>query len=83
MGPPCAVAAPSDWVLTSEFSGEVANIPAWTVGGSPARVAVPTLAQCVPSAESYPVILSPERVSRSQRGDAAETRPARPGESWV
>src|SRR5580698_7379218 len=28
-------------------------------------------------------MVSPERVSRSQRGDVAETAPGRPGVSWV
>ena len=36
--------------------------------------------QFVPSADSYPVSVSPERVSRSQRGDAGETGPGRPGD---
>jgi len=63
--------------------GEVTNGPACTVAGRPARLTVPTLAQCVPSAESYPVSVSPARTSRSQRGEAADTVPGRPGVSPV
>ena len=44
---------------------------------------MPTRAQRVPSAESQPVIVAPERVSRSQRGCAAETAPGRPAMSPV
>jgi hypothetical protein len=58
-----------------------ANTPACTVEVSPGRVAVPTSVQCAPSAESYPVIVPPSRTSRSQRGEDAETLPARPGVS--
>ena len=64
-------------------SGAAANMPARTVPASPARRAAPTSVQCLPSAESYPVITSPERVSRSQRGDAADTAPGRPAMSLV
>ena len=63
--------------------GEVANSPACAVCGSPASRTVPTVVQCVPSAESYPVIVSPERVSRSQRGAAADTPPGSPAMSPV
>ena len=35
-----------------QYGGDVANRPPCTVDGSPVRVAVPTLAQCAPSAES-------------------------------
>src|SRR6266511_4010435 len=76
------VVPPNDWVVT-EYSGEATNNPACTVDDSPARLAVPTLVQCAPSADAYPVIASPERVSRSQRGDAADTAPGRPARSWV
>ncbi len=58
-------------------------MPAWTAGGSPASRTAPTRVQCVPSAESYPVIVSPERASRSQRGCAAETAPGIPAVSPV
>ena len=63
--------------------GVVANSPACTVPGSPGSRTVPTVVQCVPSAESYPVIVSPERVSRSQRGPVRETAPGRPAMSPV
>src|SRR5437773_1440858 len=56
-------------------AGEVTNGPACTVGGRPARLTVPTLVQRVPSAESYPVSVSPARTSRSQRGEAVDTVP--------
>ena len=66
----------------SESSEEpAAKSPACTVEVSPGRVAVPTSVQCVPSAESYPVIVPPSRTSRSQRGEDADTLPARPGVS--
>src|SRR6202035_4426012 len=41
------------------------------------------LVQCLPSAEEYPVSVSPARVSRSHRGDAADTWAAGPAMSWV
>ncbi len=63
--------------------GEVTNRPACTVAGRPARLTVPTLVQCVPSAESYPVTVSPALTSRSQRGEVADTAPGRPGVSLV
>src|SRR5579863_4572378 len=53
------------------------------MAGSPGRSAAPTLVQCLPSAEEYPVSVSPARVSRSHRGDAADTWPAGPAMSWV
>ena len=56
-------------------SGEVANMPARTVPVSPARRTAATSVQRLPSAESYPVITLPERVSRSQRGDGPDTGP--------
>src|SRR5215467_5376776 len=62
-------------------AGEVTNGPACTVAGRPARLTVPTLVQCVPSAESYPVSVPPARTSRSQRGEEADTAPGRPGVS--
>ena len=69
-------------VLKLESSEEpAAKSPACTVEVSPGRVAVPTSVQCVPSAESYPVIVPPSRTSRSQRGEDADTLPARPGVS--
>ena len=75
---------PQDKLLAgTRRGGAVTKSPACAVGGSPARLAVPISAQCLPSAESYPVIVSPERVSRSQRGDAAETVPGRPAVSRV
>ncbi len=61
--------------------GAAANSPACTVEVSPGRAAVPASVQCVPSAESYPVIVAPSRTSRSQRGEAADTLPVRPGVS--
>ena len=56
-----------------------AKSPACTVEVSPGRVAVPTSVQCVPSAESYPVIVPPSRTSRSQRGADADTLPGQAG----
>jgi hypothetical protein len=64
-------------------AGEVTNRPACTVAGSPARLAVPTLIHWRPSAESYPVSVSPDRTRRSHRGKAADTVPGRPGVSSV
>ena len=58
-----------------------AKSPACTVEVSPGRVAVPASVQCVPSVESYPVIVPPSRTSRSQRGEDADTLPVRPGVS--
>src|SRR5579875_594501 len=81
-GPPLADAVPSPFEVTV-YPGEAANIPACATRGSPASVAVPTRVQCTPSAESYPRIASPARVSRSQRGDAADTFPAIPATSPV
>jgi hypothetical protein len=49
LGPPLMLASPS---AVCRYCGEVVNRPAWAAGGSPARMTVPTLAQCVPSAES-------------------------------
>jgi hypothetical protein len=83
VGPPAAPARPSDWLVGWAYWGEVANSPACTVAGSPARLAVPTLVQWVPSADSSPVMVSPARVSRSQRGEAAETGPGWPAVSWT
>src|SRR2546422_4319598 len=82
VGPPRELVPPKDWVVTA-YSGEATNRPACTVDDSPARRAVPTVVHRVPSADWSPVIVSPERVSRSQRGDAAETAPGRPAVSWV
>ena len=70
-------------LLARTHAGEVTNGPACTVAGRPARLTVPTWVQCAPSAESYPVSVSPDRTSRSQRGEAAETAPGRPGVSPV
>ena len=64
-------------------AGEATNGPACTVAGRPARLTVPTLVQRVPSAESYPVSVSPARTSRSQRGEAVDTVPGSPGVSPV
>jgi hypothetical protein len=61
--------------------GEAAKRPTRTVSGSPSSVAVPTVCHRVPSTDSAPVIRSPERVRRSQRGDCAETPPAAPATS--
>ena len=58
-------------------------MPTITVAGSPARCVLAICVQCVPSVESYPVSVSPARVSRSQRGVAAETAPGMPATSWV
>src|SRR5580692_6488576 len=70
----------ASWPIDScVYGGEVANSPPCTVVGRPVRVAAATFAQWMPSSESYPVSVSPDRVSRSQRGDAAETEPAMPG----
>ena len=68
---------PVAMVLNWPSSAEpAAKSPACTVEVSPGRVAVPTSVQCVPSAESYPVIVPPSRTSRSQRGADADTPPA-------
>src|ERR1700722_11930422 len=64
-------------------SGEVTNSPMFTVAGRPARWAVPMGVQVVPLLDSKPVIVSPVRVSRSQRGDELVTAPARPAWSWM
>jgi len=80
LGPPLELASPSE---VCRNPGEVANRPTWALDGSPASVTVSTRVQCVPSAESYPVIVSPERVSRSQRGVVAETAPGKPATSCV
>src|ERR1700732_3745628 len=55
----------------STACGDATNSPTCTVDPSPLTCAVPTLVQCVPSVEAQPVIVSPERSSRSQRTDAA------------
>src|SRR5215469_9329961 len=80
--PPLADDVPSP-VDVTVYPGVAANSPAGASPVSPASVAVPTSVQCVPSAESYPRITSPDRVSRSQRGDAADTFPARPATSFT
>ena len=49
LGPPLMLASPSE---VCRYCGEVVNRPTWATCGRPARVAVPTWAQCVPSAES-------------------------------
>ena len=51
LGLSCADCPPKDWDVIV-CAGEAANSPACTVPGSPARWAVPTRVQCVPSAES-------------------------------
>ena len=78
-----AVATVGPLFSVCTHAGEVTNGPACTVAGRPARLTVPTLVQCVPPAESYPVSVSPFRTSRSQRGEAADTAPGRPGVSPV
>ena len=78
---PLARVAPAFSSVTQ--SGEVTKMPACTAVVSPGRRAVPTRVQCVPSAESYPVSVSPERTSRSHRGAAADTAPGRPAMSRV
>src|SRR5690242_20726573 len=62
---------PRGCTVTSWYSGEVAKRPICTVLGSPARRATPTTVQSVPFDDSEPVRTSPDRASRSQRGDAA------------
>ena len=69
VGPPSTPAAPSAPPAVAAYCGEVANSPASTVVGRPARCAVPTVVQWIPSVDSAPVTASPTRVSRSQRGD--------------
>jgi hypothetical protein len=64
-------------------SGEATTMPACTAVASAGRRAVPARVQCVPSAESYPVSVSPERTSRSHRGEAADTPPGSPAMSRV
>jgi len=73
----------ADWLITMLRTGDAANSPAWAVAGRPVRVTVATLVQPVPSAESYPVTVSPCRARRSQRGDAVVTVPPRPAVSPV
>src|SRR5215472_524919 len=65
------------------WSGEATNSPACTVAGSPATCTVPTVVHRRPSADSCPVSVSPERVSRSHRGEVTDTGPAWPAMSWV
>jgi hypothetical protein len=64
-------------------TGEVANSPTVTVDGRPVRWVVPIWVQVVPLVESSPVSVSPERVSRSHRGEPAVTEPGRPALSWM
>ena len=64
-------------------SGDVAKSPAWTVRARPGSFAWPTVVQREPSVEVEPVRLSPERTSRSQRGDSWETLPEGPALSCV
>lgn len=73
-------------VVALPLDGAAVKRPACTVPaclGSvrPGSVTVSTGVQCVPSAESYPVIVSRSRTSRSQRGADADTLPGRPGVS--
>src|ERR1019366_3158155 len=49
---PLALDPLADWLVTLEEPGDAANSPAWTVADSLGRVAMPTLVQCAPSAES-------------------------------
>jgi len=83
VGPPVPLLPSRPWAVVTVKAGEVENRPACTVAGRPGRVAVPTCAQCAPSADSYPVTVSPALVSRSQRGDAGVGRPGGPAASWV
>jgi hypothetical protein len=78
LGPDWELEPPTNCEVTV-CAGEVANRPPGTWPGSPARVAWPTRAQRRPSAEAYPVTVSPALVSRSQRG----TRPGGPAVSPV
>ena len=57
------------------YAGDAANIPICAVGPSPVSVAEPTSVQCAPSAEEYPVIVSPDLVNRSQTGALRELAP--------
>jgi len=68
---------------TNTATGGATNTPTTTRAGRRASRAVPIRVQWRPSAESYPVSVSPERSSRSQRGAAADTGPDRPAVSWV
>ena len=52
MRPPAALDPLTDCEVDGAVPGEAANSPACTVAGSPARCTVPTLVQCVPSADS-------------------------------
>lgn len=61
--------------------GVATKRPAWAVSGSPASRVVPTFVHVEPSADSYAVNSSPERVSRSQCGRSRDTAP--PAVSWV
>ncbi|GAA1690066.1 hypothetical protein GCM10009830_42100 [Glycomyces endophyticus] len=62
------VPAPSAVSRTVRSPGEVASIPTCTVSGRPATTAVPTSSHACPSADSNPVIVSPDLVSRSHTG---------------
>src|SRR5690242_7090546 len=78
-----AVATVRPLLRVCTHAGEVTNGPACTVTGRPTSRTVPARVQCVPSVESYPVSVSPARVSCSQRGEAADTVPGRPAVSPV
>jgi hypothetical protein len=64
---------PKSWSSTSLAGGEVTNRPTCAVEGRSARRTTSTRLQFVPSVDSSPVTVSPERVRRSQRGESAET----------
>ena len=64
--------------MASWKSGDATNIPACAVAGRPVSTAVPIAVQCRPSADSYPVMESPDLVRRSQDADTAL-----PATSWV
>src|ERR1700729_500213 len=54
-GPDALLSPPATLVpapVACQYGGDVANRPPSTLGGSPVRVATPTLVQCAPSVES-------------------------------
>ena len=61
----CTMLPPRAFAVLVTLVGEATKSPICTVRGSPASRVVPTSAQVEPSAEAYPVTVSPVRVSRS------------------
>ena len=71
-----SIAPPRPVFRSVRSPGEAAKSPIWTVSGNPLSFAVATVCHCWPSADSEPVMVSPERLRRSQSGDCLETLPA-------